>query len=388
MNVTAKITDIFGLRKQPENASSVPDENTGTASATSQRIQSIATKNKTTLLATAAVVLIAGALFALRQVSTNLRGMRITPSDPNLYKTVKTNIGKSSMVSSMETEINNNSLSGKGPSTEVSMVAQKWNYKPVGSIPAKKLLDTSKVNATIPVALSSVTAPPTSSLAAPKERIVVRNVYLKSKRKEKQAEVYDPFNTVRVSESEPSTTRNAAAPSVVTASSAKEVEGVRFIPAVVYGKQSVRTGSKARFRTTESVTFQGVYIPRNTILTAITYLGSGRIQFQVPTYVVAGQKLPVDLMCVDKDYQSGITYNYDYVDDNMRQVSGSTVNDAVNGATSYLPYGSALGVAGAIGSSAVRGITNAVTSGKRQRSMQQVEIQDGYQVFFKSTKNQ
>ena len=132
MNVTAKITDIFGLRKQPENASSVFNDNTGTVSATSQRIQSIAAKNKTTLLATAAVVLIAGALFTLRQVSTGLRGMRITPYDPNLYKTVKTNVGKSSMVSSMETEINNNSLSGKGPSTEVSMVAQKWNYKPVG----------------------------------------------------------------------------------------------------------------------------------------------------------------------------------------------------------------------------------------------------------------
>ena len=389
MNVTTKLTDILGLRKQPENATTVPNENTGMVSATSQRVKSIASKNKTAVLATAAVVLIAGALFGLRQVSTGLRGLRVTPADPNLYKTVKTTVGKSSMVSSMEAEINNNSLSGKGPSTEVSMIAQKWKYQPLGSIPAKKLLDTGKVKATIPLALSSVAAPPAPPVDTPRERIVVRTVYPKSQRKQKQAEVYDPFNTVRIGESAPVTevaARPAAVPPAATAAT-KEADGVRFIPAVVYGKQSIRTASKVRFRTTETVTFQGVYIPRNTILTAIAYLGSGRIQFQVPARIVAGQKLPVDLMCVDKDYQTGITYNYDYVDDNMRQVGGSTVNDAVNGAASYLPYGSALGVAGSIGSSAVRGITNAVTSGKRQRTMQQVEIQDGYQVFFKSTKS-
>ncbi|WP_408641519.1 hypothetical protein [Spirosoma telluris] len=44
----------------------------------------------------------------------------------------------------------------------------------------------------------------------------------------------------------------------------------------------MRTGGKVRFRTTEAVTFLCVYIPRNTILTAVAYLGSGRIQFQVP----------------------------------------------------------------------------------------------------------
>ncbi|RAI73197.1 hypothetical protein HMF3257_38085 [Spirosoma telluris] len=53
--------------------------------------------------------------------------------------------------------------------------------------------------------------------------------------------------------------------------------------------------------------------------------------------MIAGQKLPVDLMCVDTDYQTGITYNYDYVNDNMRQVGGTTVNDAVSSATTYIP---------------------------------------------------
>ena len=252
----------------------------------------------------------------------------------------------------------------------------------------KRLLDTGNVKTTIPVALSAVTAP-TVKVAPPKERVIVRTVRPRSKQSKIQ-QPDDPFNTVHVGTDEAvaqAVLAPTAAPSMATVSTSREAEGSRYIPAVVYGKQSIRSGGKARFRTTEAVTFQKVYIPRNTILTAVAYLGAGRIQFQVPARIIAGQKLPVDLMCVDKDYQTGITYNYDYIDDNMRQVGGSTVNSTADAATSLLPYGSALGVAGNIGSSAVRGITNAITSGKRQRSTVQVEIQDGYQVFFKSTKN-
>ncbi|GAB4039920.1 MULTISPECIES: conjugative transposon protein TraM [Spirosoma] len=389
MTLQAKLLGILGIRKRPEMKPNPPTADSSLGDYPDQRVQkarAIAAKNKMTLLILLALVLIAGALFGLRTVSLGLRGLRVTPDDPNLYKTVKTSTGKSSMVSSVEAEINNNNLNGQSANPDVNYIARKWNYKPVGQLPSKKLLDTAQLKTTLPIPVQAIKKD--SSVATPsKVRIAARKHYPKRQQSRDVALNDDPFNTVHVTSAESVTaseSRPSATPSVV--SSSKEVDGVRYIPAAVYGKQMIRTGGKVRFRTTEAVTFQSVYIPRNTILTAVAYLGSGRIQFQVPARMIAGQKLPVDLMCVDTDYQTGITYNYDYVNDNMRQVGGSTVNDAVSSASTYIPYSSALGVVGSLGSSAARGIANAVTSGSRQRSIQQVEIQDGYQVFFKSTK--
>ena len=375
----------MGVRQQPVEAlaSVAPVSVAGSVG----KSAAVASKNKIVLLSLISVTVIGGSLVGLRQYSTQIRGMRVTPGDPHLDRTVKTSVGKSSMVSSVEAEISNQNLNSHEVNPEVSLIAKRFNYKPVGSLQPKKLIDTAKVKATIPVPLSAVTAPPVGPV---KERIVYRAAPSKGRRHKVVTENKadnDPFNTVSVGQSEAVAITPTAAPSAVTPGR-KEAESARFIPAAVYGKQTVRTGGKVRFRTLEAVTFQGVYIPRNTVLTAISYLGSGRIQFQVPAQIVAGQKLPSDLMCVDKDYQTGIAFNYDYVDDNMRQVGGSTVNDAVSTSSSYLGYGgTALGVAGQLGSTAIRGITNAVTSGKRQRSLNQIELQDGYQVYFKSTKN-
>ncbi|WP_158552676.1 conjugative transposon protein TraM [Spirosoma telluris] len=389
MTLQAKLIDILGIRKQPEMPLNPPTTESPLTDSPDQRVQkarAIAAKNKMTLLVLLALVLIAGALFGLRTVSLGLRGLRVVPNDPNLYKTVKTRLEKSSIVSSVEAEINNNNLNGQTANPDVNYIARKWNYKPIGQLQSKKLLDTGRQQTTLPIPVQVVRTD--APVATPsKARSVVQKHQLKRQRSRDVAGEGDPFNTVRVTLTESvtaSTPRPSASPSVV--SSSNDVDGIRYIPAAVYGKQLIRTGGKVRFRTTEAVTFLCVYIPRNTILTAVAYLGSGRIQFQVPARMIAGQKLPVDLMCVDTDYQTGITYNYDYVNDNMRQVGGTTVNDAVSSATTYIPYGSALGVVGSIGSSAARGIANAVTAGSRQRSIQQVEIQDGYQVFFKSTK--
>ena len=383
--LSEKFQQVLGARKQPVSATTaVPSASSGGSTGKSAAASS---KNKIVMLSVVSVVVIGGTLVGLRQYSTQLRGMRVTPGDPHLDRTVRTSVSKSSMVSSFEAEINNQNLNGEDANPEISYVAKKWNYKPIGTLQPKKLADTSKVKATIPVSVSAVTAPPVAIMPV-KERIIYKTVAAKTRRQKEIPEIHgDPFNTVSIGQTEAVATAQTVAGSTVT-SSRREVETTRFIPAAVYGKQTVRSGGKVRFRTLEAVTFQGVYIPRNTVLTAVSYLGSGRIQFQVPAQIVAGQKLPSDLMCVDKDYQTGITYNYDYIDDNMRQVGGSTVNDAVSSSSSYLNYsGSAFGVAGQLGSTAIRGITNAVTSGKRQRSTNQVELQDGYQVFFKSTKN-
>lgn len=379
-SISEKLQQLLGARNQPVNTSAPASSNgTGKSVAASS-------KNKIVLLSVLSVVAIGGVLVGLRQYSTQLRSMRVTPGDPHLDRTVRTTMTKSSIVSSVEAEISNQNLNGANVNPEISYVAKKFNYKPIGLSQPKKLVDTSRVKSTVPIPIALVTAPP-AVIAPVRQRVVNRAVVSKPRRKRETAEnPSDPFNTVSIGEVEAVTTAQTVASS--NTSSRKEVETTRFIPAAVYGKQMIRTGGKVRFRTLEAVTFQGVYIPRNTVLTAVSYLGSGRIQFQVPAQIVAGQKLPSDLMCVDKDYQTGITYNYDYIDDNMRQVGSSTVNDAVSSSSNYLNYsGSALGVAGQLGSTAIRGITNAVTSGKRQRSTNQVELQDGYQVFFKSTKN-
>ena len=100
MNITAKLTTILGLRKQPQFSPTGSGNAGGAASVSVQKVRGMAANNKLTIWVILAVLLIAGSLYGLRQVSTNLRGMRITPNDPNLYKTVKTSVGKASLVTS------------------------------------------------------------------------------------------------------------------------------------------------------------------------------------------------------------------------------------------------------------------------------------------------
>ncbi|MVM42149.1 hypothetical protein GO730_38175 [Spirosoma sp. HMF3257] len=134
-----------------------------------------------TLLVLLALVLIAGALFGLRTVSLGLRGLRVVPNDPNLYKTVKTRLEKSSIVSSVEAEINNNNLNGQTANPDVNYIARKWNYKPIGQLQSKKLLDTGRQQTTLPIPVQVVRTD--APVATPsKARSVVQKHQLKRQR--------------------------------------------------------------------------------------------------------------------------------------------------------------------------------------------------------------
>ncbi len=300
------------------------------------------------------------------------------------------------MLNSLESEFSRQKLESDSVPEDISLIAKKWDYKPQGNEKRTKLAQPVPV-----VAPQSPPTPPTPQPAVSSVPVVVNPAPVvhsskhlgKHRGKEKPtqrdelASIDDPFNTVHASSTGigGSSAVTAASASLAAPSSRQSATSdVRYIPAVIYGNQKIRTGGKARFRVTEAVTFMGIHIPRNTILSAIAYLGAGRLQFQMPAPMVAGQWLPVDLMCLDKDYTMGITFNYDVVEDNIRQTSGNTASEVANAATSAMSYG---GVVGQIGSSAIRGVASAFTNGKRQRTISEVEILDGYHVFFKSTKN-
>lgn len=357
----SKLNRVLGIRPQP----AAPAPGLGK--------KGMSTNNKYALIAVGVLASIGLALAGLRTVTSGLQSQRVTPGDPNLNRTVSTKEGKSSVVDSYESEINEKNLNGDNVSASVKYQSGKWKYRPSGRETARSIADTSQ----------SVKTPvvPVAALAPKKEKpkVVQKIVYVSPRKKKVEVRNEDPFNTVHVG----TTAAFETSPTAPAVDNSADVESVRMIPACVYGNQTLRSGGKARFRVTETVRFQGVHIPRNTIFTATAYVGSGRMQFMVPAQVVAGQRLPVDLLCVDADMQAGITYNYDYVEDNMRQVGSSTTNDVADEVTRTLPYGSVARV----GATAVRGLTQAVTMGKRQKSTAQVLIQDGYRVFFKSSKS-
>ena len=352
---------VLGIRPQPATPPPAPGKGGMNAN------------NKYALIAVGILASIGLALAGLRSVTSGMQSHRVTPGDPNLNRTVSTKEGKSSLVDSYESEINEKNLNGDNVSASVKYQSGKWNYRHSGRETARSIVDTTH-SMKLPVVPIVATAPKSE-----KVKVVQKIVYVSPRKKKVELRNDDPFNTVHVE----STAAFEPSPTAPAVDNSADVESVRMVPACVYGNQTLRSGGKARFRVTETVRFQGVHIPRNTIFTATAYVGSGRMQFMVPAQIVAGQRLPVDLLCVDADMQAGITYNYDYVEDNMRQVGSSTTNDVADEVTRTLPYGSVARV----GATAVRGITQAVTMGKRQTSTAQVQIQDGYKVFFKSSKS-
>ncbi|GAB3283800.1 hypothetical protein GCM10027347_60550 [Larkinella harenae] len=366
---------LLGLHKPPHKgpASPPPDEKEDS----SPILPVPSTQNKLPQIMGISLLVIFGLLYGLRHITSSLRKNRITPGDPNLTKTVKTNAGKSSLIASIEEEINEKNLNGESVTDDVHLIAKRFQYKPLGQSRRQPLVAEPPKDPVLlpPSGASPITPAPVRAGAAFTKKRVRKKGYSPTPT-EQISPPEDPFNTLRV-------VKTSITESVAASPSGDH----RYIPAVAYGKQAVRTRGKVRFRTTEAVTFAGVYIPRNTILTAIAYLGNGRMQFQVPSRLVAGQLLPVDLMCVDRDYQTGVAYQHDEIDDNIRQVGRTTVNEAVADASSLLQYSSAFGVVGAISGTAARGIAQAVTQGKRQKQLSQVDLQDGYPVFFKSTKN-
>lgn len=362
-----KLNNVLGIKPQP---AAIPPSGGNKPG--------LSANNRYALIAVGVLATIGMALAGLRTVTSSLHTQKITPGDPNLNRTVTMKESKSSVVDSYESEINERNLEGDNVSGSVKYQAKKWNYRPSGPGAPRNIVDTSQ-----PAKLPAVPVVAPAAAAEPvKSKVVVRTVYVKPKqRKAKTVANDDPFNTVHLEPAAASSTSPtvAAAPNVDNS----DAESVRMIPAVVYGNQNLRTGGKARFRVTQTVRFMGVHIPRNTIFTATSYVGSGRLQFMIPAQAVAGQQLPVDLLCLDSDGQSGIAFNFDYVEDNMRQVGGSTTRDVADELSRSLPYGTAARV----GATAVRGLTDAITGGKRLKSMNQVQIQDGYKVFFKSSKS-
>lgn len=335
---------------------------------------------KMIIIGSLVLIFLFGTMFITRLYHQRYNPVQVAPNDPNLYKTVKTDQKRSpSILASVEEDLSKKKLDAHDTlADDVKLIAKKFSIHPTGDPHQAKLSQQAPTAEPKKVFTPAPIIPPVQPSPRPTythhsvrgergKTVATSSTSVASAQTEDET-----FNTIRLSPS-----------STVSATTREGSSETAYIPAAIYGNQRIRSGGKARFRTTEAVTFRGVFIPRNTILSTVVFLGNGRIQFQAPAPIIAGQRLPVDLMCVDKDFSTGISYNYDVIDDNVRQVSGSTASNAASTASSVLRYGSPVA---AIATDAVRGIASGVIAGKRQKSVNQVEILDGYQVFFKSTK--
>lgn len=178
----------------------------------------------------------------------------------------------------------------------------------------------------------------------------------------------------------------------VVVSSKKSVENTgnkeftspkRYYKAVVYGNQTVRSGSQVRIRLLESLTVDGQTIPPNSLCTGIAILGSNRVTIALTSVQVHGQQMSIKSIVFDKDLLPGIAFsNETEVQQSIRQQRNSGIDQASNDVINNIPQiGGTAGAALSTGVGVINGISKSIRYGGVQKHIGEITLEEGYRVF-------
>ncbi|MEA5462001.1 conjugative transposon protein TraM [Arcicella sp. LKC2W] len=185
----------------------------------------------------------------------------------------------------------------------------------------------------------------------------------------KSANIDDYFNTVKADNKNADSKVQPAKPQV----------NEHYVTGVVNGNQLIKNGKRVSFRITEATTINGNFVPRNTLVTGLAYLGNNRVTFEIASIKINNQTTPLKLKTLDQDMVEGLAFDGDNpVRNDVRQGTTQAIDDISNEALSYIPYA---GIAYA-GKSLGRGLSRALSSGTNRKKAQEIMLEDGYKVFF------
>ena len=154
----------------------------------------------------------------------------------------------------------------------------------------------------------------------------------------------------------------------------------QYIAGVVNGKQLITNGKRVSFRILEPTRILGFEVPKNTLVSGLAFLGSGRVTFQISSIHVSNQTLPIQFKTLDQDLVEGLAYEGDNpVRNDIRQGTTQAMEDVTNSAISYIPQYAGVAYAGR---SLARGISRAVGTGTNRKKSQEIWLEDGYKIFF------
>lgn len=157
----------------------------------------------------------------------------------------------------------------------------------------------------------------------------------------------------------------------------------RYYKAVIYGNQTVRSGSQVRIRLLESLTVDGQTIPPNSLCTGIAILGSNRVTIALTSVQVHGQSLSIKSIVFDKDLLPGIAFsNETEVQQSIRQQRNSGIDQASNDVINNIPQiGGTAGAALSTGVGVINGISRSIRYGGVQKHTGEITLEEGYSVF-------
>ena len=185
----------------------------------------------------------------------------------------------------------------------------------------------------------------------------------------KSANIDDYFNTVKSDNKKADSKEQPAKPQT----------NEHYVTGVVNGNQLIKNGKRVSFRITEATTINGNYVPRNTLVTGLAYLGSNRVTFEIASIKINNQTNPLKLKTLDQDMVEGLAFDGDNpIRNDVRQGTTQALDDISNQALSYIPYA---GIAYA-GKSLGRGLSRALSSGTNRKKAQEIMLEDGYKVYF------
>lgn len=157
----------------------------------------------------------------------------------------------------------------------------------------------------------------------------------------------------------------------------------RYYKAVIYGNQTVRSGSQVRIRLLESLTKDGQTIPPNSLCTGIAILGSNRVAIALTSVQVHGEQIGIKSIVFDKDLLPGIAFtNESEVKQSIRQQRNSGIDQASNDAINSIPQiGGTAGAALSTGVGVINGISKSIRYGGVQKHIGEITLEEGYRVF-------
>jgi hypothetical protein len=157
----------------------------------------------------------------------------------------------------------------------------------------------------------------------------------------------------------------------------------RYYKAVIYGNQTVRSGSQVRIRLLESLIVDGQTIPPNSLCTGIAILGSNRVTIALTSVQVHGQQMSIKSIVFDKDLLPGIAFtNESEVKQSIRQQRNSGIDQASNDVINNIPQiGGTAGAALSTGVGVINGISKSIRYGGVQKNIGEITLEEGYRVF-------
>lgn len=157
----------------------------------------------------------------------------------------------------------------------------------------------------------------------------------------------------------------------------------RYYKAVIYGNQTVRSGSQVRIRLLESLIVDGQSIPSNSLCTGIAILGSNRVAIALTSVQVHGQQMSIKSIVFDKDLLPGIAFsNETEMQQSIRQQRNSGIDQASNDVINNIPQiGGTVGAALSTGVGVINGISKSIRYGGVQKHIGEITLEEGYRVF-------